>query len=199
MSNFATPEELLNLWFGEPGAPPLAQSSQWYKKSDAFDQTLRERFQSTLEAGVRGELAAWRTTPRGHLANIILYDQFSRNMFRNTPRSFAQDALALALSYEAFENGHYDQLASVERGFVLMPLMHAEDIVSQKRCITEFQKLAQEAPEELVKFHTSNIGYAERHAAIIEKFGRFPHRNAILGRESTAEEVEFLQQPGSSF
>jgi uncharacterized protein (DUF924 family) len=199
MSNLVTPEDLLTLWFGEPGALPLARSPQWYKKNDAFDQALRDQFNSTLESGVRGELAEWPTTPRGRLANIILYDQFSRNMFRTSARAFAQDGLAQALSLEAFENGHYEKLASVECGFVLMPLMHAENMTLQKRCIAEFQKLAKDAPEGLVGFHTSNVGYAERHAAIVERFGRFPHRNAILGRESTPEEIEFLTQPGSSF
>jgi uncharacterized protein (DUF924 family) len=152
-----------------------------------------------LEAAVRGELDDWQTTSRGRLAKIILFDQFCRNMYRNTPRAFAQDALALALALEAFDNGHYAELQPVERGFVLMPLMHAESAEHQQKCVVEFKKLAAEAPADLVDYFANCADYAVKHAVIIERFGRFPHRNVILGRESTAEEVEFLKQPGSSF
>lgn len=199
MNEQATPDDLLNLWLGEPGSPPLALASQWYKKDEAFDRALRDRFEATLEAGVRGELGAWRSTPRGQLAAIILFDQLSRNMFRGTPRAFAQDALALALTTDALSNGSYEALSPIERSFALMPLMHAEDITSQRRCVAEFEKLAAEAPEELKKFLANSVDYARRHAAIVERFGRFPHRNETLGRASTPEEVEFLKQPGSSF
>lgn len=199
LTHLANPDEVLVFWLGEPGAPPLAQRAQWYKKDEAFDASMRTRFAATLEAAVRGELNSWEATPRGRLAKIILFDQFSRNMFRGTPRAFAQDKLAAALALESFDNGHYEAVAPVERGFVLMPLMHAEDLEHQNRCVTEFKKLAAEAPEDLVAYFTSMVDYAVRHAAIIERFGRFPHRNATLGRESTPEEVEFLRQPGSSF
>lgn len=193
------PEDVLEFWLGAPGSPPLALAPQWFKKDEQLDATIRTRFEPTLEAGAAGQLATWATTPRGRLALIILFDQFSRNMFRNTPRAFAQDSLALALALEALSNGHYKQLTPVERGFVLMPLMHAENIDQQDRCVLEFHKLTAEASGDMVAYFKNNADYAERHAAIIERFGRFPHRNAILERESTPEEVEFLKQPGSSF
>lgn len=192
-------EKVLTFWLGAPGAPPLAVAPQWFKRDEALDATIRTTFESTLEAGVRGELDDWQTTARGRLAKIILFDQFSRNMYRNTPKAFAQDALALALALEAFDNGHYGELQPVERGFVLMPLMHAESKEQQARCVVEFKKLAEEAPADLRDYFTNCADYAVKHAVIVERFGRFPHRNAILGRESTAEEVEFLKQPGSSF
>lgn len=193
------PEDALEFWFGAPGLAPLANAPQWFKKDEQLDETIRTRFGSTLEAAAAGQLATWQNSPRGRLALIILFDQFSRNIFRNTPRAFAQDALALALTLEALSNGHYEQLAPVERGFVLMPLMHAENTEHQDRCVLEFYRLVAEAPPDLTAYFKNNADYAERHAAIVQRFGRFPHRNAIVGRESTPEEAEFLKQPGSSF
>lgn len=192
-------EKVLTFWLGAPGSHPLAVSPQWFKRDDALDTTIRTTFDSILEAAVREELDDWHSTSRGRLAKIILFDQFSRNMYRNTPRAFAQDALALGLTLEAFDNGHYAELQPVERGFVLMPLMHAESKEHQGRCVLEFKKLAAEAPADLRDYFTNCAEYAVKHAVIVERFGRFPHRNAILGRESTLEEVELLKQPGSSF
>jgi len=199
MSALASPDDLLRAWFGEPGSPPLASSKQWFTKDDAFDRALRDRFEATLEAGARGELAAWRSTPRGRLALIVLFDQLSRNIFRGSPRAFTQDALALALTLDALASEEDRALAPLERYFVLMPLMHAEDAGLQRRCVAEFERLLAEVPEDLKGFLATAVEYAKRHAAIVERFGRFPHRNAVLGRTSTPEEIEFLKQPGSSF
>lgn len=200
MDAHASPDELLGLWFGPPGGAPLANAKLWFTKDDAFDRSLRERFEGTLEAYVRGELPAWGASPRTRLASVVLLDQLSRNMFRGTPRSFAQDPLALALAEEILASGDYAALAPVERAFILLPLMHAEDRARQRRCVAEYQKLLAGAEsEEMRKFFANNVDYGERHAAIVERFGRFPHRNAVLGRTSTEEEVEFLKQPGSSF
>lgn len=199
MDNLVSPDDVLTFWFGEPGSPPLAKSQQWFTKDAAFDSAIRDRFGPTLEAGVRGELSVWRSTPRGQLATIILFDQFSRNMFRGDPRSFAQDALAQALTKEVLTSESYMALAPVERSFVLMPLMHAEDIRLQGKCVVEFEKLARIAPKDLAGFFANSLDYAKQHEAIIKRFGRFPHRNAILGRESTRLEIDFLKEPGSSF
>ena len=199
MTDLVEPEEILAFWLGVPGSPPLAMTPQWFKKDEALDATIRTKFGPTLEAAARGELESWLTTARGRLAQIILFDQFSRNMFRNTPRAFAQDALALTFALEALHNGHYEMLSAVERAFVLMPLMHSENLEHQKRCCAEFHKLAAECSADLVAYFKNSADYAERHAVIIERFGRFPHRNAQLGRESTPHEIEFLKQPGSSF
>lgn len=193
------PDDLLHAWFGAPGAPPLAAAKRWFTRDDAFDAALRERFGPALEAAIAGALDGWRTTSRGRLALIVLLDQVSRNIFRGTARSFAQDPLARALALEMLAAGEDRSLSPVERYFVLMPLMHAEDMALQRRCVEGFQALLDGAPEETRGLFESAVDYAQRHAVIVERFGRFPHRNAILGRDSTPEEVEFLRQPGSSF
>lgn len=199
MQASTSPDDVLDFWLGPPGGHPLALAKLWFTKDEAFDHALRERFQATLEAGVRGELSHWQGTPRGRLALIILFDQFSRNMFRGSPRSFAQDALALGLARALLSSDDYRVLSPLERSFVLLPLMHAEDLPSQRQCIAGFETLVAEASEELAPYFANNLDYAKRHEAIIARFGRFPHRNVILGRESTPEEIDFLKQPGSSF
>ena len=199
-----SPDDVLRFWFGEPGDAPLAKAELWWKKDEALDRQIQEHFQDALERGVRGELAEWEKTPRGRLALIVLYDQLSRNMFRGTSRSFAQDALAREVALTALEAGDDRTILAAHAGFVLMPLMHAEDLALQQRCVDGFTRLRDE-PKEDERDEKSradaekSVQYAHKHKAIIERFGRFPHRNAILGRPSTPEETEFLKQPGSSF
>jgi len=193
------PEDVLGFWLGAPGSSPLANATKWYMKDDAFDREIEARFDRTLELGARGALDGWKTTPRGRLALVILLDQFSRNVYRNQPRSFAQDARACSCALEAIAGGDERDLTTVERSFLYMPLMHAEDVDLQRQCVASFERLRDEAPPELRKFVENGVDYARRHADIIERFGRFPHRNTILGRTSTHEEIEFLKQPGSSF
>ena len=195
----ATPEDVLSLWFGEPGSPLKEISGRWFKKDEAFDREVRDRFEATLEAASRGACDAWKQTPRGRLALVILFDQLSRNMYRGDARSFARDGDALALSIEALDGGLDATLSPVERYFLLMPLMHAESVTVQRRCVTEFERLRADAAPDLEGMLDSAVDYAKRHAVIVERFGRFPHRNRILGRASTPEEQEFLEQPGSSF
>lgn len=187
-----TPDDVLDFWFGQP-------KEKWFAKDAAFDALLRERFGGALEDAARGDLDGWKATPRGRVALVVLLDQLSRNIFRGTPRSFAQDSKALALALEGLDNGDAAKLAPLERYFLVMPLMHAEDMAMQRRCITELEKLRAEAPSDLEKLFDDAIRYGGMHAAIIERFGRFPHRNAVLGRASTAEEEAFLREPGSSF
>ncbi len=194
------PEDVLCFWFGEPGSPPLANAAKWWKKDEAFDREIRERFGEALERGVRGELRDWETTPRGRLALIVLYDQFSRNMFRGTPRSFAQDALARAVTTKALEAGDDRVLTPTETSFLLMPFMHAEDVALQQKCLDGFTRLRERASdEETRKDADKSVRYARMHMTIVEQFGRFPHRNEILGRPTTDEEEEFLKGPNSSF
>lgn len=196
------PEDVLEVWFGPPGSDPLAKARLWFTKDDAFDAELRFRFEAANESAARGALDAWRLTPRGRLALVILLDQFSRNMFRGTPRAFAQDARALAYATELIGTQEERALGIAERAFLYLPLEHAEDLARQEECVTLFTELLAEAesgPEELRKTVADYVDYAKKHLAIIERFGRFPHRNAILGRPSTPEEIEFLTQPGSSF
>lgn len=194
-----TPEEVLEFWFGPPGSPPLAASTKWWTKDAAFDQEIKARFESTITAAAAGELDAWKATPRGRLALVVVLDQFSRNAFRNEARSFAQDARARDLAIEALDSGEDRQLEPIERSFLYMPLMHSENADLQRKCIAAFARLCDVTPADLQSYTSMNLDYAKKHAEIIERFGRFPHRNDLLGRDSTPEEIEFLKQPGSSF
>lgn len=175
--------DVLAFWFNE------TQPRQWWSADPAFDEQIRLRFGALLNQGAQGELHGWRDDARGRLAEIIVLDQFSRNIHRNTPRAFAQDGMALVLAQEAVAGGVLDVLSPVERSFLLLPYMHSES--SQIHVHAEALYRAW-APEE-------NLRFELRHKAIIDRFGRYPHRNVILGRPSTSEEIEFLKQPGSSF
>ncbi len=197
MSGEVTPETVLEFWLGAPGDPPLVRSSSWYKKDAAFDKEIKDRFEATLNAAKRGELDDWKKTPRGRLAFVILNDQFSRNMFRGTSDMFAQDALARDTALDAIAQGDEGQLKHVERSFLYMPLMHAEDVDLQRKCVAAFGRLVDSSPPELKSFLESGLHYAKLHADIVERFGRFPHRNAILNRPTTREEETFLKtNPG---
>lgn len=177
------PEDILNFWFHE-----ISEKS-WWEKSKSFDDLIRRRFLAIYEAAARGELAHWRDNLRGRLAEIIILDQFPRNMFRDDARAFATDGLALVLSQEAVRAGGYEGWPAAWRAFLFMPYMHSESVRVQEDCIKLFEGPGLEG----------NLDFAHRHKAIIDRFGRYPHRNDILGRESTKEEVEFLKEPGSSF
>lgn len=155
----------------------------------ALDETIRTRFGATLEAAARCELFSWRTTPEGRLAEILVLDQFSRNVYRDTPRAFAQDALALALAQELVASGLDRSLPLAQRSFAYMPYMHSESALVDAQAVSLF---SQPGMEDSLRFEV-------HHQAIIERFGRYPHRNAVLGRSSTAEELVFLGEPGSSF
>jgi uncharacterized protein (DUF924 family) len=183
--------EVLDFWFGPA---PLAQRAEWFRKDAAFDASIRERFGATIEAALAGQLDAWDATPHGTLARIVVLDQFTRNTFRDTARAFAGDAQALAAASALVARGDDQRLAPLERVFAYLPFEHAEDAAIQARSVALFGALAREAPA-LAGF----ADYAHRHAVVIERFGRFPHRNAALGRLSTAEENEYLAQPGAGF
>ena len=154
-----------------------------------MDETIRTRFGATLEAAAKCELFAWRTTPEGRLAEVLVLDQFSRNIYRNTPQAFAQDALALALAQELVASGQDCSLPLAQRSFAYMPYMHSESALVHAQAALLF---AQPGMEDTLRFEL-------KHKAIIDRFGRYPHRNAILGRESTPEELAFLSEPGSGF
>lgn len=175
--------DILTFWFEE------IEPKMWWSAAPAFDKLVRDRFLPLLEQAAQGELFAWRREPKGRLAEIIVLDQFSRNIHRNTPAAFTQDPMALVLAQEAVAAGVLGSLSAMECAFLLMPYMHSES-----------RTIHVEA-ERLFREHTpdDNFRFELRHKAIIDRFGRYPHRNKILGRASTAEEIEFLQQPGSSF
>ena len=177
------PHPILHFWFTE------LTPKQHFAKDPALDETIRTRFGATLEAAARCELFDWRTTPEGRLAEIVVLDQFSRNVYRGTPRAFAQDTLALALAQELVAGGQDRSMPLAQRGFAYMPYMHSESALVHAQAVALF---SQQGMENALRF-------ALRHQAIIDRFGRYPHRNAILGRSSTAEELVFLGEPGSSF
>ncbi len=187
------PSEVLDFWFGPQGDPDFGKTrTLWFTKSDATDELLRDRFGSTVEAALSGGLDAWALTPPGALASILVLDQFTRNIYRDTPRSFAGDGQALRLASNLVDRNHDRLLAPVERWFAYMPFEHSEFLNDQLESVRLFQQLAQEGLQE-------PLAWAIKHCEVIERFGRFPHRNSILGRESTAEETEFLKEQGSRF
>jgi uncharacterized protein (DUF924 family) len=197
-------EDVLGVWFGDPGESAEARGKRWFMPDPAFDDALRRRFGDLLAEAARGKLDAWKATPRGALALVILLDQMSRNIFRGTPRAFAQDQRALAVARAMIATGQDRALSFIERTFVLLPFEHEEDREVQREAVAAFEALHAEAvaagaPADELGALATGVDFARRHAVIIERFGRFPHRNAILERTSTGEEVEFLQQPGSRF
>jgi uncharacterized protein (DUF924 family) len=197
-------DELLTAWFGAPGEPPATTRTRWFSRDPAWDDELRRRFGALHAEAVAGALDAWAATPRGALALVVLIDQLSRNLHRDDPRAFAHDARALAITRGARAGGLDAKLSWLERYVLLMPFMHAEDRAGQDEGVAAFHALHDEAvtagaPASDVGALAAAVDYAERHAAIVARFGRFPHRNAVLGRPSTPDEVEFLKQPGSSF
>ena len=181
--------EVLDFWFGAPDSPERGRPRKaWFRKSEIFDAEIRRRFLATWERAARGELERWQETPLASLALVVVLDQFPRNMFRGTARAFSSDPPALAAARSMIERGFDRLLAPVERQFAYLPFEHAEDLAAQRHALALFQALDRDL-----------LDYARRHYEIIARFGRFPHRNAVLGRESTAEETEFLGQPGSAF
>jgi uncharacterized protein (DUF924 family) len=192
MSDQPTAADVLLFWFGPPGERGTAQK-RWFVKSEAFDREIRSRFLPLYEAAAAGKLAHLKESAADCLALIVLLDQFPRNMFRGTPRAFASDPLALDTARHAVARGFDGALLPVERTFVYLPFEHSEALADQlKSC---------ELTKPLDAYTETNdiYRYAVLHRDIIRRFGRFPHRNAILGRASTPEEIEFLKGPGSSF
>ena len=181
---------LLDLWFGAGDAP----RAEWFRKDPAFDALIAERFGPLVERVLAGELRGWEHQPDTALARILLLDQFTRNIFRDSARAFAGDALALAAARAMVAAGRDLQLPPLRRAFVYLPFEHAEELAAQDESVRLFAVLAAQAPvvQEM-------LDYAHRHRAVIERFGRFPHRNALLGRESAADEIAFLREPGSRF
>lgn len=204
IADTSLPDQILSLWFGSArpdNALALQHKAQWFTKSPAFDDVLRQRFGAVLEAALGGSLGHWTTQgPWQRLALVVLLDQFTRNIYRNTPKSFAGDPLALALTLEAQDSGDDLKLPEVARVFLYLPLEHAEDLAMQQRSVECYQSLLQMAPDEATReYLLGTLDYAHKHQDVIERFGRFPHRNAILGRTSTAQENDYLAQPGSGF
>ncbi|TVT72130.1 MAG: DUF924 domain-containing protein [Denitromonas halophila] len=187
--------QVLDFWFGAPDSADYGTHRPlWFEKRDDTDAAIAGRFGALVDQALAGGLTDWDTTERGALARILLLDQFTRNVFRNTPRAFAGDALALRAAQALVDPGHDAQLRPVERVFAYLPFEHAEDLAKQARAVALFKALHDTHPG-----FDSTYDYALRHQAVIAQFGRFPHRNAILGRASTPAEQAFLATPGSGF
>ena len=176
-------ESILDFWFEELTPP------DWWKKSTALDQLISERFGAIHSAVSAGEGWQWRHTARGRLAEIVVLDQFSRNIYRNSPDAFSADGMALVLAQEAVASGMDNDLPDAQKIFLYMPYMHSESLTIHQQAVKLFD----------IPGFEDNLEYELKHKAIIERFGRYPHRNRLLGRRATAEENEFLLTPGSSF
>jgi uncharacterized protein (DUF924 family) len=189
------PQQVLDFWFGAPDSAEFGtQRKAWFVKDAEFDRRIVERFGPTIERALRGELDAWAQTPSGALARILLLDQFTRNAFRGDRRAFAGDAQALAAAIALVGSRQDESLPSVLRAFAYLPFEHAEGLAMQDEAIRLFTRLVARSPE-----LASMLDYAHRHRLVIERFGRFPHRNTILGRRSTAEELAHIATPGTAF
>lgn len=191
-----TAQDVLDFWFLPPGAPGYGQPREvWFRKDDAFDAAIAERFGPLLAQAVAGGLREWdEQRPEGVLARILVLDQLTRNAFRGTPQSFGGDALALAAARQLVDSGADQALLPVQRWFAYLPFEHAEDGAMQERSVALFAALAAANPG-----YEGVLDYAHRHRGVIARFGRFPHRNQILGRASTEPEAAYLAQPGSGF
>jgi len=191
----ARAQAVLDVWFGAPDSAEYGHARKvWFKKDATFDAMLHERFGALLEDALEGRLASWSATPLGALALIVLLDQFTRNCFRRTPRAFAGDAEALKLARTLVDTGDELTLPTVHhRVFVIMPFEHDETLASQREAVRLHQALFDETGDKDVE---DGLKYALRHAEVIERFGRFPHRNDILGRETTVEERAWLKKKG---
>jgi uncharacterized protein (DUF924 family) len=186
---------VMDFWFGRHGDRARdTPRRQWFEKSDAFDALINDRFGTLIPRAIAGELQAWSAEPESAVAQILVLDQFPRNVFRGSAQAFAGDQRALAAARALVDAGTDRTLPGVQRQFVYLPFEHAEDMAAQEESMRLFAQLERDAPEvgEL-------LVWARRHHDIIARFGRFPHRNALLGRSSTPEELAFLQQPFSSF
>jgi uncharacterized protein (DUF924 family) len=188
------PNDILDFWFGNPTQPEYGKPKKfWFTKEPEFDNELRTRFQQDYEQAATGNFDHWKHNSESCLALILLLDQFPRNMFRGTPQAFATDPQAVFTAETAIVNAYDQQLLAVQRWFIYLPFEHSENIQHQQKAVKLFQTLSNDTESQ------STIDYAIHHMEIIQRFGRFPHRNEILGRISTTEEKEFLKQPGTSF
>ena len=191
----AEAQAVLDHWFGAEGSAEHGTLRElWFRKSAATDRDIAQRFGALIERALRGELAGWAVQPRSALAQIVLLDQFTRNALRGTPRAFAGDARALRAAMAMVGSRQDEALPPVQRAFVYLPFEPAEGLAMQDEAVRLFTRLADAAPQV-----RDMLDFAHRHRDVVLRFGRFPHRNAILGRQSTTEETAFLREPGSGF
>jgi len=194
-------EPVLHYWFGNGSDAEIAlrQSPLWWGKSPNTDDDIRERFAATRDQAIDGQLEIWEQTSRGRLALILLVDQFSRSIFRDRAEAFTYDYLAQEWCLNGLDSGMDEALQPIERVFFYLPLEHSESRVDQARSVALFTALAAQAPASQRQLFDGYLEFARRHQAIVERFGRFPHRNQVLDRTPTDAEIRFLEEPGSSF
>lgn len=192
-------QDVLEFWFGHRELPSAEKKKTWFFGSDKLDATIRELFEETLDKASQGHLDHWAKTDEGLIALVIVLDQFPRNMYRKTPRSFAYDEKALAITHKALELGRDETLPLFHRMFLYLPLEHSETMSDQELSLQKFRDLADDAPQELKAEFERTYNVAVMHYRIIEQWGRYPHRNEILGRTASEEEINFLKTPHSSF
>lgn len=198
----ATENEVREFWFGDATADAdvaKARSALWWEKNSAVDAQMRERFQALVEEVGSGARREWLATPHGALTLILIADQFPRNIFRDTPQAFALDSQALGFANTVIDAGFDQKLRPIERVFCYLPFEHSETLADQNRSVELFTALHAAVADEAKELFAGYLDFAARHRVVIERFGRFPHRNRIMDRASTAAEIEFLQGPGSSF
>ena len=198
----ANPEEVHRFWFADTLVYPRAaeeRNTVWFDASPDFDAEVRTRFESIIDAAARGELSDWENAPRSCAALVVVLDQFPRNAYRRTAAAFAHDALALRTTKHAVDARHLDALSVPERAFLLMPYQHIEDVSVQREGLRLFEGMEEDAEPQWRAFAGNVLRYARAHLEIVERFGRFPHRNAILGRPSTAVEIEYLESNSNAF
>ncbi|HXF29527.1 MAG TPA: DUF924 family protein [Chlamydiales bacterium] len=194
--------EVLEYWFGSIKSPedyPEAKAKIWFTRDDKIDNEIRNKFERLLLAASNGTLNSWKNTPRERLALIILLDQFPRNIYRNDPRAFSFDSQAQWLTLEGIGRKDDLQLLPVERVFFYLPFEHAENLPLQRLSVQKFKEIRNQAPDCVKEKYDSYFDYALKHYVMIEKFGRFPYRNEVLGRKSTPNEIQFLKDPDASF
>lgn len=203
-------QTIIDYWFGEEVAdsstPPRSaqqiakqQSKFWWSKNETIDNDIRQRFEPVLKALLTGHYSSWFSTPQGRLAAIIVLDQFSRNMYRENAQAFSQDSLALHWTLEGIRQGDDKKLTPLQRVFFYLPLEHCEQLNMQNLAIEKFSQLQDDAPASFADLAKGFVDYAHQHQEVIARFGRFPHRNALLNRSSTELEKAYLAQPGAGF
>lgn len=198
-----TPGAILDFWIGPAAEDYLAAQKRnklWFIKSEKTDRLIQRQYEPVLQALAADQAAAWRDAgPRARLAAIIVFDQFSRNIYRGQTKAFAQDAMALSLAQDALDARDDEALTEVERSFLYLPFEHSEAPENQARSVDLFERLAREARPAFKPICQNALDYAYQHRDVIAQFGRFPHRNAILGRKNTQAEAVYLAKPGSGF
>jgi uncharacterized protein (DUF924 family) len=196
----ASKQDILKFWFQEADSKRLDFSmKRWFEPNKKFDAEIKSKFFSTIEDALNGKLDDWAATIDGSIALILIYDQFTRNIYRNSATAYTGDCRALEIAKNVITLGHDEELPLLQRLFLYLPFMHAENKMTQEQSVELYKKLVGDSPSSVKKYFSESLEFAKKHKEVIDKFGRFPHRNKDLGRESTKEEIEFIKKKGRGF